>query len=67
MDIKKVAVLGSGLMGNGLTQVFARDRDTNVVLRSRSMKDDPFAGVRADLDILIANGAMSGDEAEAVL
>ena len=67
MEIKKVAVLGSGLMGNGLTQVFARDKDTSVVLRSRSMKDDPFAGVRADLDILIANDAMSGAEAEAIL
>ena len=67
MEIKKVAVLGSGLMGNGLTQVFARDRDTKVVLRSRSMKDDPFAGVRADLDILIENDAMTGGEAEAIL
>jgi len=67
MEIKKVAVLGSGLMGNGLTQVFARDKDTKVVLRSRSKKDDPFAGVRADLDILVANDAMSKDDAEAIL
>jgi 3-hydroxybutyryl-CoA dehydrogenase len=67
MEIKKVAVLGSGLMGNGLTQVFARDRDTSVVLRSRSMKDDPFAGVRADLDILIANDAMTEKDAEGIL
>ena len=67
MEIKKVAVLGSGLMGNGLTQVFARDKDTQVVLRSRSMKDDPFAGVRADLAILVANGAMMNEEAEEVL
>ena len=67
MEIRKVAVLGSGLMGNGLTQVFARDKDTSVVLRSRSKKDDPFAGVRADLDILIRNDAMSAEEAEAIL
>ena len=67
MEIRKVAVLGSGLMGNGLTQVFARDKDARVTLRSRSKKDDPFAGVRADLDLLIANGAMSGEEAEAIL
>jgi len=67
MQIKKVAVLGSGLMGNGLTQVFARDKDTEVVLRSRSKKDDPFAGVRADLDILIRNGAMTEADAKGVL
>ncbi|MCL2110973.1 MAG: 3-hydroxyacyl-CoA dehydrogenase family protein [Clostridiales bacterium] len=67
MEIRKVAVLGSGLMGNGLMQVFARDKDTSVVLRSRSMKDDPFAGVRADLDILVANDAMTGADADAIL
>ena len=67
MDIKKVAVLGSGLMGNGLTQVFARDKDTAVVLRSRSAKEDPFAGVRSDLDILIANEAMTESEAKAIM
>jgi len=67
MTITKVAVLGSGLMGNGLTQVFARDKDTKVVLRSRSKKDDPFAGVRADLDILVKNDAMSEADAEAIL
>ena len=67
MEIKKVAVLGSGLMGNGLTQVFARDKDATVILRSRSKKDDPFAGVRADLDILIQNDAMTEAEAETIL
>ena len=67
MEIKKVAVLGSGLMGNGLTQVFARDKDTQVVLRSRSMKDDPFAGVRDDLKILIDGGAMTEADAEGIL
>jgi len=67
MKIEKVAVLGSGLMGNGLTQVFARDKDTKVVLRSRTKKDDPFAGVRADLDILVKNDAMTETDAEAIL
>jgi len=67
MKIEKVAVLGSGLMGNGLTQVFARDKDSKVVLRSRTKKDDPFAGVRADLDILVKNDAMTETDAEAIL
>ncbi|MDR0875268.1 MAG: 3-hydroxyacyl-CoA dehydrogenase family protein [Clostridiales Family XIII bacterium] len=67
MTIKKVAVLGSGLMGNGLTQVFARDKDTSVVLRSRSMKANPLDGIRANLDQLIENDAMTEEEAGAIL
>ncbi|MCL2493767.1 MAG: 3-hydroxyacyl-CoA dehydrogenase family protein [Clostridiales bacterium] len=67
MEIKKVAVLGSGLMGNGLCQVFAKDKDTSVVLRSRSKKQNPFDGIRANLDILIENDAMTEEEAGAVL
>ncbi|MDR1796111.1 MAG: 3-hydroxyacyl-CoA dehydrogenase family protein [Clostridiales Family XIII bacterium] len=67
MGIKKVAVLGSGLMGNGLCQVFAKDPGTEVVLRSRSMKDDPLAGIRKNLDQLVEHGAMAGADAEASL
>jgi 3-hydroxybutyryl-CoA dehydrogenase len=54
-------------MGNGLCQVFAKDKDTSVVLRSRSKKKDPFDSVRKNLDILIANDAMTEDEASAIL
>ena len=67
MEIKKVAVLGSGLMGNGLAQVFAKDKDTSVVLRSRSMKQNPLDGIRNNLDILINNDAMTEEEAGAIL
>jgi 3-hydroxybutyryl-CoA dehydrogenase len=67
MTIGKVAVLGSGLMGSGLCQVFAKDKDTSVVLRSRSKKKDPFDSVRKNLDILITNDAMTEDEASAIL
>ena len=67
MEIKKVTILGSGLMGNGLCQVFARDEGATVVLRSRVKKEDPFASIRADLDILIRNGATTKEEADALL
>ncbi|MDR1292478.1 MAG: 3-hydroxyacyl-CoA dehydrogenase family protein [Clostridiales Family XIII bacterium] len=67
MDIKKIAVLGSGLMGSGLCLAFARDEHTSVALRSRAKKQDPFAGVRSAMDILIANDAMTGGEADAIL
>jgi 3-hydroxybutyryl-CoA dehydrogenase len=67
MEIKKVAVLGAGLMGNGLCQVFAKDAGTSVVLRSRSKKQYPFWAVRANVNILVANDAMTEDEATAIL
>ncbi len=67
MNIQNVTVLGSGLMGNGLAIVFARDVDTHVILRSRSMKNDPLAGIRTNLDMLIERGAMTEEEAGGVL
>ena len=67
MSIKNVTVLGSGLMGNGLALVFAKDKDTHVILRSRSMKNDPLAGIRANLDILIERHAMTEEEAGGIL
>jgi 3-hydroxybutyryl-CoA dehydrogenase len=67
MDIRKVTVLGSGLMGNGLCQVFAKDPGAAVTLCSRSKKEDPFGPIRRNLELLIANGAMAEDEADAIL
>ncbi|MGI6730706.1 MAG: 3-hydroxyacyl-CoA dehydrogenase family protein [Anaerovoracaceae bacterium] len=67
MSIKNVTVLGSGLMGNGLAQVFASDKDTQVILRSRSMKKDPLAGIRANLDIMIERDAMTEERAGEIL
>ena len=63
MSIKNVTVLGSGLMGNGLALVFAKDPETHVILRSRSMKSEPLAGIRSNLDMLIEKGAMTEEEA----
>ena len=67
MDIKNVTVLGSGLMGNGLAQVFAMDEDTKVILRSRSMKKEPLKNVKENLDILVDRGAMTEEKAKGVL
>lgn len=67
MTIKNVTVLGSGLMGNGLALVFAKDEETQVILRSRNMKNDPLAGIRANLDILIERKAMTAEKAGGIL
>lgn len=67
MSIKNVTVLGSGLMGNGLALVFAQDEETQVILRSRTMKSDPLAGIRANLDHLIEKNAMTAEKAGGIL
>ncbi len=67
MHISKVTILGSGLMGNGLAQVFATDEDTQVILRSRSFKEDPLKSIKANLDLMISREAMSDDKADAIL
>ena len=66
-EIKNVTVLGSGLMGNGLAQVFAQCEDIQVILRSRSMKDDPLGPVRKNLELLQSKDAMTKEEADGIL
>ncbi|GAB1477272.1 3-hydroxyacyl-CoA dehydrogenase NAD-binding domain-containing protein [Bacillota bacterium] len=67
MSIKNVTVLGSGLMGNGLALVFAKDSDTHVILRSRSMRNDPLAEIRSNLGQLLEKGVMTAKKAEDTL
>ena len=67
MKIKKVAVLGSGLMGSGLAQVFAADPHTSVVLRSRALKNNPLGPIIANLDALVAKEVMARTNADEIL
>jgi len=66
-QIKKITILGSGLMGNGLALVFAQDPDAEVIVRSRKLKDNPDAGLRDNLDILVSKEAMTSNEASGIL
>ncbi len=67
MSITNVTILGSGLMGNGLAQVFAMDPETKVILRSRSKKEAPLKPVQDNLDLLVAKESLTRVEADAVL
>ncbi len=67
MSINNVTILGSGLMGSGLCQVFAQDPDTKVVLRSRSLKADPLKDIRSNLDIMIDRKAMTEERAGEII
>ncbi|MCA0386018.1 MAG: 3-hydroxyacyl-CoA dehydrogenase family protein [Firmicutes bacterium] len=67
MAIKRVTVLGSGLMGCGLAQVFAMHEDTQVILRSRNAKENPLKPVEENLMLLHSKGAITKDVFEGVL
>jgi 3-hydroxybutyryl-CoA dehydrogenase len=67
VNIKKVAVFGSGLMGSGLCITFAKDPDTSVVLRSRSKKQDPLKDIRRDLGILVESNAIAKEKCDGIL
>lgn len=60
--IKNIAVIGAGMMGNALAQVFASNPDLSVVLRTRQLKDDMHAPIEKNLDIMIARGAATEAE-----
>jgi len=67
MTIRNVTILGSGLMGNGLAQVFAMDPDANVILRSRSMKSEPLKPVQDNLKLLVEKKSLTREQADAIL
>ncbi|MBQ9980530.1 MAG: 3-hydroxyacyl-CoA dehydrogenase family protein [Oscillospiraceae bacterium] len=66
-EIKKVVVVGAGMMGNALAQVFASNPDLQVALKTRALKDDRWDPIVNNLDIMIARGAATQAEKEAIL
>lgn len=67
MKIKKVVVIGAGMMGNALAQVFASNPDLDVVLRTRQLKDDRYVPIEKNLDIMIARGAATEEEKKNII
>ncbi|MGE5455133.1 MAG: 3-hydroxyacyl-CoA dehydrogenase family protein [Methylocystaceae bacterium] len=67
-DIKVVAVLGAGAMGNGVAQVTAQ-AGYQVVMQDiyESALEKGMNTIRKSLDKLVSKGKMAADEAEALL
>ncbi len=54
-------------MGNGLAQVFAMDSDAQVILRSRSIKEEPKKPIQENLKLLVDKDSLTQEEADAIL
>jgi 3-hydroxybutyryl-CoA dehydrogenase len=67
MRIKNVTVVGAGMMGNALAQVFASNPELDVVLRTRQLDGNRYAPIEKNLDIMIARGAATEEEKAAII
>lgn len=67
MNIKNVVVVGGGMMGNALAQVFASNPALHVTLKTRALRDDRWDMIINNLDIMIARGAATEEEKAAIL
>ena len=67
MKIKKIAVIGAGLMGNALAQVFASNSELKVALHDIQERDEPLAPIEKNLDALIAKSVATESEKAKIL
>lgn len=67
MSIKNITILGPGLMGCGLAQVFAMDPDAQVILRARSVDEGSLKPVEDNLKLLVSKEALTQSEADAIM
>lgn len=67
MEIKNVVVVGAGMMGNSLAQVFASDPSLTVKLKTRQLKEDRYEPIEYNLDVMISRGAATEEEKKAIL
>ena len=68
MTIKKVCVLGAGIMGAGIAQVLA-EAGLQIALRDIEQRfvDNGMAGIRKNLERAVAKGKLQAAAAEAIL
>ncbi len=64
-EIKNVVICGSGMMGNGLCQVFASDESLTVTLCTRSVANsNAYEGIRTNLKPFVEKGIYTQEYAD---
>lgn len=65
--VKRVAVIGSGTMGNGIAQVFAQNGwEVGLVDVAQAALDKALVTIRSNLDRMVKKGTLTVEVAEAV-
>jgi 3-hydroxybutyryl-CoA dehydrogenase len=68
MEVKKIAVIGGGTMGNGIAHVFAlKEFDVNLVDIKDELLDRSIATITKNLDRQVKKEIISGDDKEKAL
>ena len=68
MDIKKVAVIGGGTMGNGITHVFAMNGIlVNLVETNQDLADKALSTIEKNLDRMVKKEKISAADKDQVL
>ena len=67
MSISKVAIIGAGLMGSAIAQIFASKPDLSVNIFSLMLEDDPYAPIKRNISIMIDCDVMTQEEADGIL
>jgi 3-hydroxybutyryl-CoA dehydrogenase len=68
MTINKVAVLGCGLMGSGISQVCAQaGREVTVIEVSEDYLNKGLGGIKKQLDKMVERGKLNGDDRDGVV
>ena len=68
MEIQRIAVIGTGLMGHGITQVFvAKGYDVCILSRSRDSLDRAVQEIEWSLGKFVEKGSLSRDKADVAL
>jgi 3-hydroxybutyryl-CoA dehydrogenase len=67
-QIRKVAIIGAGLMGHGLAQIFAgKGKDVILMDLNEDLLKKGFAGIRSNLSLMAEHGIGKAEEIEGVL
>ncbi len=68
MDIKRVGVIGAGLMGSGIAQVAAQAGfEVNLMDVEQRFIDKGMAGITKNIDRLVGKGKLQASEAETII
>lgn len=67
MEINKVTIIGAGLMGNSIAQVFASIPNIEVVLNDVQLSESPYDPIKNNMDIMIDKGVLTEQEKEEML